>query len=97
MGAVSRVFADLSWRRGLCAKKPRGGIANGGGDDRRSTQEGARRGKAAGLRGSAAVQTRWVSGTERCPFDFAAAGGCKGGGLGVEERSFFVLNGRSHP
>ena len=30
MGAVSRVFADLSWRRGLCAKKPRGGIANGG-------------------------------------------------------------------
>ena len=30
MGAVSRVFADLSWRRGLCAKKPRVGIANGG-------------------------------------------------------------------
>ena len=30
MGAVSHVFADLSWRRGLCAKKPRVGIANGG-------------------------------------------------------------------
>ena len=29
MGAVSRVFADLSWRRGLCAKKPRDGIADG--------------------------------------------------------------------
>ena len=31
IGAMSRVFADLRWRRGLCAKKPRGGIANGGG------------------------------------------------------------------
>ena len=30
MGAVSHAFADLSWRRGLCAKKPRVGIANGG-------------------------------------------------------------------
>ena len=30
MGAVSHAFTDLSWRRGLCAKKPRVGIANGG-------------------------------------------------------------------
>ena len=87
MGTVSHVFADLSWRRGLCAKKPRGGIANGGetADDRRPTQEGARRGKAAGLRGSEAVRTRWMSGTERCPFGFAADGDSKGGGLGVEK------------
>ena len=51
----------------------------------RRTQEGARRGKAAVLRGSAAVRTRWLSGIERCPFDFAADGDSKGGGLGVEK------------
>ena len=43
------------------------------------------RGKAAVLRGSAAVRTRWLSGTERCPFDFATDGGSKGGGLGVKK------------
>ena len=56
-----------------------------GGNDRRPTQEGARRGKAAVLRGPAAVRTRWMAGTERCPFDFAADGGSKEGGLGVEK------------
>ena len=86
MGSVSGVFADLSWRRGLCAKKPRSGIANGGGA---VTGGRCRRERGAGrrpfLRGSAAVRTRWLSGTERFPFDFAIGGGSKGGGLGVEK------------
>ena len=56
-----------------------------GESDRRSTQEGARRGKATVLRGSAEVRTRWSSGTERCPLDVATDGGSKGGGLGVEK------------
>ena len=47
MGAVSRVFADLSWRRGLCAKKPRDGIADGekmtGGRLRRERGAGRRK------------------------------------------------------
>ena len=55
MGAVSHAFADLSWRRGLCAKKPRVGIANGGevtgGRRRRKRGAGGRR-DACGGRGA---------------------------------------------
>ena len=42
------VFVDLSWRRGLCAKKSRRGTAIDKKNDRRPTQEGARRGRADG-------------------------------------------------
>ena len=50
------VFVDLSWRRGLCAKKSRRGTAIDKKNDRRSTQEGARRGRAGAMRGVAAVR-----------------------------------------
>ena len=85
MGAVSRVFADFELAPWALRKEAARWNRRWGGNDRRSTQEGARRGKAAIFRGSAVVRTRWMSGTERCPFDFAADGGSKGGGLGVEK------------
>ena len=56
MSAVVFVFVDLSWRRGLCAKKSRRGTAIEEINDRRPTQEGARRGKAGAMRVVAAVR-----------------------------------------
>ena len=64
MRAVVFVFVDLSsWRRGLCAKKPRSGTVIGGKKDRRPTQEGARRGRAGAMRVVAAVRALWLCGT----------------------------------
>ena len=56
MRAVVFVFVDLSWRRGLCAKKSRRGTAIDKKNDRRSTQEGARRGRTGAMRVVAAVR-----------------------------------------
>ena len=56
MRAVVFVFIDLSWCRGLCAKKSRRGTAIDKKNDRRSTKEGARRGRAGATCGVAAVR-----------------------------------------
>ena len=61
MRVVVFVFVDLSWRRWLCAKKTRRGTAPGTAidkkNDRRSTREGGRRGRAGAMRVVAAVRT----------------------------------------
>ena len=63
MRVVVFVFVDLSWRRWLCAKKSRRGTAIVKKNDRRSTQEGARRGRAGAMRVVAAVRALWLCGT----------------------------------
>ena len=64
MRVVVFVFVDLSWRRWLCAKKSRRGTAIvKKKNDRRSTREGARRGRAGVMRAVAAVRTFGLCGT----------------------------------
>ena len=63
MRVVVFVFVDLSWRRWLCAKKPRRGTAFVKKNDRRPTREGARRGRAGVMRAVAAVRTFGLCGT----------------------------------
>ena len=63
MRVVVFVFVDLSWRRWLCAKKLRRGTAIDKKNDRRSTREGARRGRAGVMRAVAAVRTFGLCGT----------------------------------
>ena len=63
MRVVVFVFVDLSWRRWLCAKKSRRGTAIVKKNDRRSTREGARRGRAGAMRVVAAVRTFGLCGT----------------------------------
>ena len=75
MGAVSHAFADLSWRRGLCAKKPRVGIANGGkvtgGRRRRKRGAGGRarcmRWSRRALLGCAALKSAHLSSRQTVP------------------------------
>ena len=76
MGAVSHVFADLSWYRGLCAKKPRVENRQWGESDRRSTQEETRRGRAGAMHAVVAARTFWLCGTAKCPSEFATDGVC---------------------
>ena len=57
------VFVDLSWRHGSAQKKSRRGSAIEKKNDRRSTQEGARRGRAGAMRVVAAVRSLWLCGT----------------------------------
>ena len=63
MRVVVFVFAELSWRRWLCVKKSRRGTAVDKKNDRRSTREGARRGRAGAMRVVAAVRTFGLCGT----------------------------------
>ena len=63
MAVVVLVFAELRWRRWLCAKKSRRGTAIVKKNDRRSTREGARRGRAGVMRAVAAVRTFGLCGT----------------------------------
>ena len=63
MRVVVFVFAELSWRRWLCVKKSRRGTAIVKKNDRRSTREGARRGRAGVMRAVAAVRTFGLCGT----------------------------------
>ena len=63
MRVVVFVFVDLSWRRWLCAKKSQRGTAIVKKNDRRSTREGARRGRAGVMRAVAAVCTFGLCGT----------------------------------
>ena len=58
------VFAELRWRRWLCAKKSRRGTAIDKKNGRRSTREGAaRRGRVGVMRAVAAVRTFGLCGT----------------------------------
>ena len=50
MAVVVLVFAELRWRRWLCAKKPRRGTAMDKKKNRLPTREGARRGRAGAMR-----------------------------------------------
>ena len=63
MRAVVFVFVDLSWRYGSAQKKSRRGSAIEKKNDRRPTQEGARRGTAGAMRVVAAVRSLWLCGT----------------------------------
>ena len=63
MRVVVFVFVDLSWGRWLCAKKSRRGTAMDKKNDRQSTREGARRGRAGAMRVVAAGRTFGLCGT----------------------------------
>ena len=83
MRVVVFVFAELSWRRWLCVKKSRRGTAIDKKNGRRSTREGARRGRAGAMRVVAAVRILWMCGTKKCPCEFAT----EGASMGSEKRA----------
>ena len=63
MAIVVLVFAELRWRRWLCAKKSRRGTAMDKKNDRLPTREGARRGRAGAMHVVAAERTFGLCGT----------------------------------
>ena len=85
MGAMSRVFVEMSWRRGLGAQMPRSGTRHPTPKKRagRSTQAEARRGRAGAMGSVAVVHTLRSCGTEKCPCYFAT----DGASLGSEKKA----------
>ena len=63
MAVVVLVFAELRWRRWLCAKKSQRGTAMDKKKGRLPTREGARRGRAGAMRLVAAERTFGLCGT----------------------------------